>query len=131
MYSAQVLEHFENPRGVGDIPEATTSVELRNPACGDVLRLSLKIEAGRIVDARFRAQGCVPAIACASKLVETIVGSSTGGAARLRASELAEALGGLPQASSHAAALAIEVLQAALRKASSLGVDIVVGECGS
>src|SRR5512142_148756 len=99
MYSAQLLDHFENPRGVGDLANASVSVELQNPACGDVLRLSLLVDQGRIVEARFRAKGCVPAIARG-----------------LNEAALVEALGGLPQASRHAAALAIDALRAALKQ---------------
>jgi len=73
MYSAQVLDHFQNPRGVGELPDATVSVEVQNPACGDVMRLSLRVVDGRVVDARFRAKGCVPAIACGSRLVRARV----------------------------------------------------------
>ena len=116
MYSAQLLDHFENPRGVGDLAEATVSVELRNPACGDVLRLSLRIENERVIEARFRAKGCVPAIACGSKLVETISGTDLTAARALNEEALVKALGGLPQASRHAGALAIDALRAALKR---------------
>ena len=116
MYSPQLLDHFENPRGVGDLAEATVSVELRNPACGDVLRLSLRIENERVVEARFRAKGCVPAIACGSKLVETISGTDLATVRALNEEALVEELGGLPQASRHAGALAIDALRAALKK---------------
>ncbi|HET9695407.1 MAG TPA: iron-sulfur cluster assembly scaffold protein [Terriglobales bacterium] len=116
MYSAQLLDHFQNPRGVGDLANASVSVELQNPACGDVLRLSLLVDQGRIVDARFRAKGCVPAIACGSKLVEAITGKQLSVACELKEETLVEALGGLPQASRHAAALAIDALRAALKQ---------------
>ena len=116
MYSAQLLDHFENPRGVGDLANASVSVELQNPACGDVLRLSLLVDQGRIVDARFRAKGCVPAIACGSKLVEAITGIDLATARGLNEAALVEALGGLPQASRHAGALAIDALRAALKQ---------------
>jgi nitrogen fixation NifU-like protein len=115
MYSPQLLDHFENPRGVGDLADPTVSVELQNPACGDVLRLSLLVEHGRIVDVRFRAKGCVPAIACGSKLVESISGADVATARAFKEEALVEALGGLPQASRHAGALAIDTLRAALK----------------
>lgn len=116
MYSLQLLDHFENPRGVGDLENATVTVELQNPACGDVLRLSLLVSHGRIVAARFRAKGCVPAIACGSKLVEIISGADLATARALDEQSLADALGALPQASRHAGALAIDVLRSALKK---------------
>jgi len=116
MYSAQILDHFQNPRGVGDLENAKVLVEVQNPACGDVLRLSLRIEEDRIVEARYRAKGCVPAIACGSKLVEMISGRSLTDAYSLVREQIAEELGGLPQASQHASALAIDALHAALKR---------------
>jgi len=116
MYSEQVLDHFQNPRGVGDLENATVSVEVQNPACGDVMRLSLRIESGRVVEARFKAKGCVPAIACGSKLVEIVAGLEVGRAAEIRREQLVASLGGLPQASQHASYLAFEALHEALRK---------------
>src|SRR3990172_4489357 len=70
MYSAQVLDHFKNPRNAGELAGATATVELENPACGDVLRLSARIENGVVTAARFKAAGCVTAIACGSWLAE-------------------------------------------------------------
>lgn len=118
MYSAQVLDHFQNPRGVGEMADATVSVELQNPACGDVLRLSIRTEGERIAEARFRAKGCVPAIACGSKLVEMLSGLSVQQAFTIGRQQIASELGGLPPASEHAAALAIDALKAVLKKTS-------------
>ncbi len=118
MYSAQILDHFQNPRHVGDLEDATVSVEVQNPACGDVLRLSLRIENGRIAEARYRAKGCVPSIACGSKLVELITGQELQYAMAITRDQIASELGGLPQASQHASALAIDALHAALKKAA-------------
>jgi nitrogen fixation NifU-like protein len=115
MYSEQVLEHFQNPRFVGDLADATVTVELENPACGDVLRLALKIEGGRIADVRFRAKGCVPAIACGSKLAEMLHQKRIS-EVQIEANDLISALGGLPAASGHASHLAIDVLRQALRR---------------
>jgi nitrogen fixation NifU-like protein len=70
MYSARLLDHFQNPRNPGEIPGADATAEIENPACGDVLRLTLKIKAGRIAEIRFKAKGCVPSMACASALTE-------------------------------------------------------------
>ena len=117
MFSPQLLNHFQQPRNVGELEQATAVAEVENPVCGDVLRLTLRIEAGRIVAARFRAQGCVASIACSSMLTELITGQKVGDAVALRAAELASALGGLPEASSHAADLAIDALKAALSTA--------------
>jgi len=116
MYSAQVLDHFQNPRGVGDLENATVSVEVQNPACGDVLRLSLRVNDGRVAEARFRAQGCVPSIACGSRLVELMTGLEITRAKDIRREQLVTDLGGLPEASQHASYLAIDALKAAMGK---------------
>jgi nitrogen fixation protein NifU and related proteins len=114
MYSEQVLEHFQNPRGVGDLDGATVTVEAQNPACGDVMRLSLLIENGRVVEAKFRAKGCVPAIACGSRLVEMVRGMEIARVRELVRETLVEDLGGLPETSQHASYLAMEALGKAL-----------------
>ena len=118
MYSAQVLDHFQNPRFVGELQNATVTVEAQNPACGDVLRLSLLIEDGRIAEVRFRAKGCVPAIACGSKLAEMLEGRSVANP-MIRREELVHELGGLPEASKHASHLAMDALRLALAKLKS------------
>jgi nitrogen fixation NifU-like protein len=110
------LDHFEHPRNVGELPEATAVAQLENPACGDVMKLSLRIEQGRIVDVRYRAKGCVPAIACGSALTEMIAGRTISEARAVRRIELVMKLGGLPTASLHASHLAIDVLGKALNQ---------------
>jgi NifU-like protein involved in Fe-S cluster formation len=116
MYSTQLLDHFEHPRNVGEIETPSASVRLENPACGDVLSLQLKVENGRIVAARFRAKGCVPAMACGSALTALVSGKTLAEAAVVRREDVVAAVGGLPEASAHAAALAIDALQAALKQ---------------
>jgi nitrogen fixation NifU-like protein len=113
MYSAQVLDHFQNPRGVGELPDATVTVEVQNPACGDVMRLWLRIVEGRVAESRFKAQGCVPAIACGSRLVEIIAGMEVERLRDIRREQLVNDLGGLPEASQHASYLAMDALKAA------------------
>lgn len=115
MYSPHVLEHFERPRNVGDIEAASATAELQNPACGDVMRLSLRVQDGRVVEARYRAKGCVPAIACGSCITELVQGRSLADVRQLRREDLLRVLGGLPKASHHASQLAIDVLAAALK----------------
>ncbi len=115
MYSPEVLDHFEHPRNVGAVEQPDASVRLENPACGDVLELTLKIAGGLILAARFRAKGCVPAIACGSQLTEMLRDCTVAEARALRREDLVEALGGLPQASTHAGQLAIDALGAALK----------------
>jgi nitrogen fixation NifU-like protein len=115
MYSAQVLDHFEQPRNAGDVSDADASVQLENPACGDMLRLSVKIANSRVADIRFRAKGCVPAIACASLLTELVRGRTLAAAKTLRREELVAAIGGLPPESMHASHLAMDALAAVLK----------------
>jgi nitrogen fixation NifU-like protein len=114
MYSAQLLDHFQNPRNTGEIADADAIAEIENPACGDVLRLTLKASAGRIMEARFKAKGCVAAIACGSALTELALGKTLNEARGLRREDVGAAVGGLPQASDHAAQLALDALSAAL-----------------
>jgi nitrogen fixation protein NifU and related proteins len=118
MYSPQLLDHFQNPRNAGEIADADATAEIENPACGDVLRLTLKVKDGRIIQAKFKAKGCVAAIACASALTELLAGATLENAKNLRREDVTQAAGGLPQASTHAAQLAVDALSAALRQIS-------------
>jgi nitrogen fixation protein NifU and related proteins len=115
MYSAQLLDHFQNPRNPGEVLDADAVAEIENPACGDVLRLTLKITSGRIAEIRFKAKGCVPSMACASALTELVAGKTLDESRALQRDRLVTAVGGLPQASTHAAQLALDALSAALR----------------
>ncbi|HZZ16855.1 MAG TPA: iron-sulfur cluster assembly scaffold protein [Candidatus Sulfotelmatobacter sp.] len=114
MYSTQLLDHFQNPRNAGEIAEADATVEIENPVCGDVLRLSLKMSADRIAVAKFKAKGCVAAIACGSAVTGLIIGKTLSEAKSLHRDEIVKAVGGLPQGSTHAAQLAIDALSAAV-----------------
>ena len=114
MYSPQLLDHFQNPRNAGDLSDADATVEIENPVCGDVIRLSLKFAAGRIAEIKFKAKGCVPAMACGSALTGMVVGKTAEEARRLTREDLDRAVGGLPEASSHAAQLALDALSAAI-----------------
>lgn len=104
---------------MGEIAEADASAEIENPACGDVLRLTLKMAGERIADIRFKAKGCVPSIACASAMTVLVRGKNIREVKSLRRDLLVEALGGLPQASTHAAQLALDALSAALHSLSA------------
>jgi nitrogen fixation NifU-like protein len=116
MYSAQVLDHFQNPRNAGDLAEADATAEIENPACGDVLRLTIRVSESGILDARFKAKGCVAAIACASALTELVAGKSLKEAQNVRREDLIQVLGHLPQASAHAVQLALDALAQTLRQ---------------
>jgi nitrogen fixation NifU-like protein len=116
MYSPQVLDHFQHPRNPGEVANPNASVQIENPACGDVLKLTLRVTDGRIEEIRFLAQGCVPTMACASLLTELVQGRTVAEARQLRREDLVGALGGLPPASTHASHLAIDTLAALLKQ---------------
>jgi nitrogen fixation protein NifU and related proteins len=116
MFNPDVLDHFQHPRNAGDISDATAVVEVTNPVCGDVLRLSVMVEGGRISSARFKAQGCVTAIACSSYLTELMIGKTTDELRNITYEQIAEGLGGLPPATLHGSQLAADALKAVLKK---------------
>lgn len=116
MYSAQLLDHFQNPRNAGELTDADATVEIENPVCGDVVRLSLKFRDGCIAAIKFKAKGCVPAMACASAITELALGKTIKEALALDRERLIAAVGGLPQGSSHAAQLALDALSSALAR---------------
>ncbi len=97
MYSGLVLDHFKNPRCIGEIGHPDAVGEAKNEADGDHVRLTLRIRAGRIEDARVQVMGCVAAIASSSFLTEWIRGKTTAEAAALTEAQLAESMGGLPE----------------------------------
>jgi nitrogen fixation protein NifU and related proteins len=116
MYSPQLLDHFKHPRNAGEVADPDASVQLENPACGDILKLTLKVAEGRIAELRFLAKGCVPTMACASALTELVQGKTPEEARQLTRSQLIAAVGGLPEASIHASHLAIDALAAVLKQ---------------
>lgn len=116
MYTPQLLDHFEHPRNAGEVEDADAAAEVSNPVCGDVLRVTLRMRLGHIDQICFKAKGCVPAIACGSALTELVLGKTAAEARQLRREELIWALGGIPQASTHAAQLALDVLNAVLKQ---------------
>jgi len=116
VYSPQVLDHFEHPRNSGVLDHTDATVQLENPVCGDVLKLSARIVEGKISEIKFQAQGCVPAIACGSALSELVKGMTINQASALDRSALIRVLGQLPEASSHALALAMDALSGLLKR---------------
>jgi nitrogen fixation NifU-like protein len=116
MYSSQILDHFEHPRNAGEIANPDAKARVENPACGDILELSLKMQDGRIGEIRFRAKGCVPAMACGSALTELVREKTLQEARQLTREEVVAAVGGLPEASSHASYLAMDALVSVLNK---------------
>ena len=114
MYSAKLLDHFEHPRNVGEIVDADASARVENPACGDIMQLTLKLAAGRIIQVRYRTRGCVASIACGSALTEMLIGLTPAEASTLKREAIVAAVGELPNESIHASHLAVDALQAAL-----------------
>lgn len=115
VYSPELLDHFQNPRNAGDVETPDASAQLENPACGDVLKLTARLAGGQIADIRFRAKGCVPAMACGSAITELVKGKTVDEARQVSLVELVREVGGLPQASAHASHLAVDTLAALLR----------------
>jgi nitrogen fixation NifU-like protein len=121
MFSEAVLDHFRNPRNAGELPGASVTVEVSNPVCGDILKLSARIVDGRIAEARFLCRGCTTSIASASVLTEKLRGCSLAEARAITAESLSDMLGGLPPATFHGAQLAADAVRALLQSLSSTG----------
>jgi len=116
MYSSKLLDHFEHPRNPGELSDADAHVRVENPACGDILELSIRVSDGRIREVRFLAKGCVPAMACGSLITEMVAGKTVDEAKAIDRNAVLKGIGGLPPASGHAAQLAIDALRAVLQK---------------
>jgi nitrogen fixation NifU-like protein len=113
-YSEKVMDHFMNPRNVGEIESADGVGEVGNPACGDMMRLYLKIDAGKVVDAKFRTFGCGAAIASSSMLTEMIKGKTVDEARAITNQHVADALDGLPAVKIHCSVMAEQAVKSAL-----------------
>jgi len=117
MYSPELLDHFEHPRNVGELEKPDVLAETENPACGDIMRLTLKLSDEKIEEVRYKTRGCVASIACGSALTELIAGKSLQQAETVTREALLGRIGGLQNESMHASHLAIDCLKAALKKA--------------
>jgi nitrogen fixation NifU-like protein len=115
MYPAALLDHFQNPRNVGELTPPAVTVEVSNPACGDILRLSVRFENGIARDVRYKVRGCTASIAAGSALTEWIAGKTRSELAAFQPAAVDEAVGGLPAESKHAAALCADGVKALLR----------------
>lgn len=113
-YSKKVLEHFKNPRNVGEMEDADGVGTVGNPVCGDMMELSIKVEGGRIEDIKFRTFGCASAIATTSMLTELVKGMDLKDAENVKWGDVVEGLEGLPPVKIHCSLLAVEALKAAL-----------------
>jgi nitrogen fixation NifU-like protein len=119
MYSTQVLDHFEHPRNAGTVAGADATVRIENPACGDVLQITLKLRGDRIEEIRFLAKGCVCSMACGSAVTGLVKGKTVEQARELKREQLLREVGDLPPASMHASHLAMDALAAALNQLPS------------
>jgi nitrogen fixation NifU-like protein len=111
MYSERLLDHFQNPRNVGELSPPAVQIDVTNPACGDMLRLTVRFENDRVAEARFRTRGCTASIAASSALTEWMIGKSRLELRAFHASLIEDAVGGLEPASKHAAALCVDALK--------------------
>jgi nitrogen fixation NifU-like protein len=114
LYNDTVMDHFLNPRNMGDVQEADGIGEVGAAACGDIMKISLKIRDGKIEDARFKTFGCGSAIASSSMATELIKGRTLEEAKNFSNQEVVDALGGLPPVKIHCSVLAEEALKAAI-----------------
>ncbi len=114
LYSEKVIDHFSNPRNVGEIEDASGVGMVGSEACGDIMKLYIKVEDGVITEARFKTFGCGAAIASSSVATEMIKGKTVEEALKLTNKQVIEELGGLPPVKIHCSVLAEEALKAAL-----------------
>jgi len=131
-YSTKVMEHFANPRNVGELENPDGVGRVGNPVCGDIMEMQIKVEEGVITDAKFRTFGCGAAIATSSMATEMIKGKTIEEALELTNRAVAEALGGLPPVKMHCSMLAEEAVMAAiddyLKKTTGKGIDYERGK---
>lgn len=114
MYSEKVMDHFMNPRNVGEIPDADGIGQVGNPKCGDIMKMYLKIENDVIIDAKFKTFGCGAAVATSSMATELVKGKTIEEALEITNKAVAEALGGLPPVKMHCSNLAEEAIRSAI-----------------
>jgi nitrogen fixation NifU-like protein len=120
MYPESLLDHFQHPRNVGELDPPAVTVEVTNPACGDILRLSARFEGDVAVEVRYKVRGCTASIAAGSALTEWLTGKSRIEIRSFEPAVVDAAVGGLPAESKHAAALCKDGVQALLRTRSPL-----------
>lgn len=114
MYSEKVMDHFRNPRNVGEIPEADGVGTVGNPVCGDLMTIYIKVKDNRIEDIKFKTFGCGAAVATSSMTTELAKGKTIEEARKISRNDVAESLGGLPPVKMHCSNLASDALKAAI-----------------
>ncbi|RKO66691.1 Fe-S cluster assembly scaffold protein NifU [Desulfofundulus salinus] len=115
MYSEKVMDHFTNPRNVGEIPDADGVGQVGNPVCGDIMKIYIKVKDNIIEDIKFKTFGCGAAIATSSMVTELVKGKTLEEAMQVSNKQVAEALGGLPPQKMHCSNLAADALHAAIQ----------------
>lgn len=115
MYNEKVMEHFKNPKNVGEIEDADGIGKVGNPVCGDVMCIYIKVKDNRITDIKFKTFGCVSAIATTSMLTELAKGKTLDEAKKITRDDVANSLGGLPTVKMHCSNLAADALKDAIR----------------
>ncbi|MEO0080444.1 MAG: Fe-S cluster assembly scaffold protein NifU [candidate division WOR-3 bacterium] len=115
MYSEKVLDHFRNPRNVGEIKDADGVGEVGNPVCGDMMTFYIKVKDGRLSDVKFKTFGCGAAIAVSSMVSEMAIGKTLEEALQITNEQVARELGGLPPNKLHCSNLGADALHAAIR----------------
>ena len=124
MYSAKVMDHFQNPRNVGEIENPDGVGEIGNPVCGDIMKLYIRVKDNHIVDAKFKTFGCGAAIATSSMITELVKGKTLEQAQKISRKTVAEALDGLPAPKMHCSNLAADALQSAIEDYKRKNKDI-------
>ena len=114
MYSEKVMDHFSNPRNVGELEKQSGTGMVGNPACGDIMKLTIQVEGGIVKDVKFKTFGCGAAIATSSMVTELVKGKNLDEAEKISNSTVAEALDGLPPVKMHCSNLAADALHAAI-----------------
>ena len=114
LYSEKVMEHFRNPRNVGDMENPDGTGHVGNPVCGDIMELYIRVDNNTITDAKFKTFGCGAAIATSSMVTEMVIGKTVEEALEISNRAVAEALGGLPPVKMHCSVLAEEALKLAI-----------------
>ena len=117
--SPELIDHFRNPRNVGELEPPAVTVEVSNPICGDILRLAVRFESESVAEARFKVRGCTASIAAGSALTELMLGRGRAELASMTKEDVDKAVGGLSNESKHAAVLCMDAVRALLKTAAS------------
>ena len=117
MYSERLIDHFQNPRNVGELPAPAVTVEATNPACGDILRISARFDGGVVTETRYKTRGCTASIAAGSALTEWLAGKSKLELSGVRPAVIEDLIGGLEPESKHVGILCATAVQLLLKSA--------------